>query len=62
MSTQEIQEIARYRNIVVTNIPQPKFEWNSETISEFGDLRLPREIQGVFASMCRSHIMLILLI
>ena len=50
MSTQQKQDIAKHRNIVVRNVPQPKFEWNSKTISEFGDMHLPREIQGVLPS------------
>ena len=51
MSARQIQDIARHRHIVVRNIPQPKYEWNSETLSEFGDLRLPREIQSKYDSI-----------
>ena len=46
MSAQEIQDVSRDRNILVRNAPQRRFEWNEETLSEFGDVTQPREIQG----------------
>jgi hypothetical protein len=58
MSARQIQDIARFRHIVVRNIAQPTFEWNSETLSEFGDLRLPRAIQSTFSTLL-PHKMLI---
>jgi hypothetical protein len=50
MSDEEIQLIARRRHIVVRNVPQRKFNWNLETLSEFGDVGQLREIQGTVHS------------
>jgi hypothetical protein len=46
MTAREIQAIARHRNIIVRNVPQRHFEWDHETLSEFGDLSRIRDIQG----------------
>jgi hypothetical protein len=46
MSPHQIQEIARHRNIVVKNVPQPAFDWSRETLSEFGGVSQLRDIQG----------------
>lgn len=46
MSTTTIQQIARDRNIVVRNVPQPKYDWSLQTLSEVGAVDLPRDIQG----------------
>jgi hypothetical protein len=48
LSTETIQTIAKDRSIVVRNVPQPKFDWSLETLSQLGRLDQPREIQGLF--------------
>jgi hypothetical protein len=48
LSAQTMQTIAKDRNIVVRNVPQPKFDWSLETLSQIGGLDQPRDIQGLF--------------
>jgi hypothetical protein len=47
MSAKTIQDVARDRNIVVRNVPQPTYDWTLQTLSEVGALDLPRDIQGI---------------
>jgi hypothetical protein len=46
LSAEAKQAIVRNRNVVVQNIPQRKFDWSLETLSEIGGLDQPRDIQG----------------
>jgi hypothetical protein len=48
LTPHQIQEIYRHRNIVVRNVPERRFEWSLETLSELGALKRTREIQGLF--------------
>jgi hypothetical protein len=47
LTPHQIQEIYSQRNIVVRNIPERRFDWSLETLSEVGALKRPREIQGL---------------
>jgi hypothetical protein len=48
LSAETIQTTAKDRNIVVRNVPHPKFDWSLETLYQIGSLDQPRDIQGLF--------------
>ena len=52
MSSEDIQRIAKDRNIVVQNVPQENFDWSKETLAKLGDLKQLREIQCTFQKSC----------
>ena len=59
LSSEDIQHIAKDRNIIVKNVPQEDFDWSRETLAKLRDLKQLREIQCTFQKSCGLLQMLI---
>lgn len=47
LSAHQIQDIFRYRHIVITDIPSRKYSWSRETLGMLGSLTQDRDIHGM---------------
>jgi hypothetical protein len=46
LSDEMVQYIFRERHIIVTDVPARAYAWDRQTLSKFGSLFQPRDIQG----------------